>query len=98
MPNASAIRDAQALKLAFAGLGVHSITISQRSAARAGRALLILKHVVHGRAPKLFGVLRLNRVESLLSSLVIEIENLSVSDDRRCEPLSHLQTPKDLRL
>ena len=58
--------------------------------------MLVLECIIDGRAPKLFGIARLQRVQRFLAGLVVEIENLSASDDRRSETLSNLDFPDDL--
>ena len=97
-PKTAAIKDAQALKLALAGLRIDAVAINSWCATRPGRTLLVLECIIVGRAPKLLGIARLQRVQRLLAGLVVEIENLSASDDRRSETFSNLDFPDDLRL
>src|SRR5439155_20149002 len=97
-PKPVPIRDAQALKLAQAGLRVNPVAFDQWRAARPGRAWFVLKRVIHDRPPKFLGVFRSQCVERFLAALVIEMKHLPAGNHGRSEPFADLEPPQDFRL
>jgi hypothetical protein len=87
-PETFAISNAQALKFALAGLGVNTVAVHDGCATRPGRALLILKGIVHSGTPHFFGIGGIQRAQGFFPRLVIEAKDFAVRDDGRSEALA----------